>query len=179
MLQWVQFLHLHMLTLLWHIWNHYYFLKWKLFLVMIFCKNTLIALAMLFLLGVCNAGIRILRMKYLFAAIPNQLTGRVNGLLNLSAVAGRILFSSVFALSLFSKDGVIYALGVFSFIFAVTSATASLTTLWIFSFSCWVNISTSWWVRTSTLISSFSLFWNHVYYCNIIFEWNFVYIDNE
>ncbi len=91
------------------------------FLVLIFCKNVFLALSMLFLLGVGNAGIRILRMKYLFSAIPNQLTGRVNGLLNLSAVAGRIFFSSIFVYSFFSKDGVIYALGLFSFFFAISA----------------------------------------------------------
>lgn len=71
------------------------------------------------LLGVTNAGIRVIRVSYLFEVIPNQLMGRVNSIFFLTNVLARICFLVLFSLSFFHRDGnVVYAFAILSlFIF--------------------------------------------------------------
>jgi MFS family permease len=53
------------------------------------------------LLGFSNAGIRVLRLTYLFNHIPNELMGRVNSIFNMSNILIRSLFIFLFSTSFF------------------------------------------------------------------------------
>lgn len=65
----------------------------------------------LLLLGLTNAGTRVLRVNTLFRVIPNDLYGRTNSIFNMTNIALRILFLSLFALPFFLKEGnVVYML---------------------------------------------------------------------
>lgn len=67
------------------------------------------------LLGVTNAGIRVLRMSYLFKVLPNQVMGRTNSIFFLTNALSRIVFLSLFSLAFFHQEGhVIYAFSVLS-----------------------------------------------------------------
>lgn len=71
------------------------------------------------MLGITNAGIRVIRVSYLFEVIPNQIMGRANSIFFLTNVMARICFLVLFSLAFFHRDGnVIYAFAVLSvFIF--------------------------------------------------------------
>ncbi len=78
--------------------------------------------AMLFLLGIANAGTRILRITYLFQQIPNQVYGRANSIFFLTNISFRILFLSLFSLAFFQQGNhIIYACGLLS-LFLLASA---------------------------------------------------------
>lgn len=83
---------------------------------------TLFYLTML-ALGMCNAGIRIMRVTYLFNHIPNQIIGRVNGVFGMINVLFRLIFISSFSLPFFiSENNVVYAfliMAVFVFIASI------------------------------------------------------------
>lgn len=53
-------------------------------------------------LGFTNAGIRVLRLTYLFNHIPNELMGRVNSIFNMANVFTRTLFIFLFSLPFFT-----------------------------------------------------------------------------
>ncbi len=57
-----------------------------------------------FLIGVSNAGIRIMRITYMFNHIPNQVIGRTNSIFGMINVAMRFVLIGIFALPIFSKD---------------------------------------------------------------------------
>ena len=90
------------------------------FVALWFNRDVVTMFCILFFLGVANAGVRILRMSYLFAHIPNHLSGRANGIFNLINVATRIVFSAAFALPFFQRTGIVDSMMVFAvFLFAV------------------------------------------------------------
>ena len=61
-------------------------------------------------LGVCNAGVRIMRTVYIFNHIPNQVIGRTNSVFGTTNVAFRLLFISSFSLPFFtSGNNVVFA----------------------------------------------------------------------
>lgn len=67
-----------------------------------------------FLLGLSNAGVRILRVTLLFNFIPNQIIGRVNGLFASYQTLMRGAFLLVFSLPFFlNEDNIKYAYVVF------------------------------------------------------------------
>jgi len=70
-------------------------------------------------LGITNAGIRVIRVSYLFQVLPNQVMGRVNSIFFLSNVMARIIFLTLFSLTFFHHSGnVIYTFLILSmFIF--------------------------------------------------------------
>ena len=77
-----------------------------------FIGNTVISLFYLasLVLGLCNAGVRILRITYIFNYIPNQLIGRAGSVFNVINVMSRLLFILLFSLPFFStQDNVVYA----------------------------------------------------------------------
>ncbi|MCH2023193.1 MAG: MFS transporter [Saprospiraceae bacterium] len=78
---------------------------------------------MTFLLGLTNAGIRVIRVSYLFKVLPNQIMGRANSIFFLSNALSRIVFLCIFSLAFFHHSGnVIYSfmiLSVFMFITVV------------------------------------------------------------
>ncbi|WMX14670.1 MFS transporter [Aureispira sp. CCB-E] len=71
------------------------------------------------LLGITNAGIRVIRVSYLFQVLPNQVMGRANSIFFLTNVMARIIFLTLFSLAFFHQSGnVIYAFLILSiFIF--------------------------------------------------------------
>jgi len=61
-------------------------------------------------LGICNAGVRIMRTVYIFNHIPNQIIGRTNSVFGTTNVAFRLLFISSFSLPFFtSGNNVVFA----------------------------------------------------------------------
>ncbi len=70
----------------------------------IISKSILIFYIMSFMLGVTNAGIRVIRVSYLFKVIPNQVIGRANSIFGLSNTLMRIIFLALFALPFFHQD---------------------------------------------------------------------------
>jgi hypothetical protein len=54
------------------------------------------------ILGFTNAGIRVLRLTYLFNHVPNELMGRVNSILNMANVLTRTLFIFLFSMPFFT-----------------------------------------------------------------------------
>ena len=66
-------------------------------------------------LGLSNAGIRVIRVSYLFTIIPNQVSGRANSIFGVSNVIFRVLFLSLFALPFFHQhNNAIYAMLIMS-----------------------------------------------------------------
>jgi hypothetical protein len=55
-------------------------------------------------LGFTNAGIRVLRLTFLFKQIPNQLMGRVNSIFNMLNILVRSLFIFLFSFPFFNFD---------------------------------------------------------------------------
>jgi MFS family permease len=54
-----------------------------------------------FILGITNAGVRILRTTYLFNHVPNNLIGRTNSVFNSLNIMIRMLLIGIFALPFF------------------------------------------------------------------------------
>lgn len=79
--------------------------------------NVYIFFALGLLIGVCNAGTRIMRAAYVFNHVPNHVIGRVTSIFNLYHMLFRTLFTLLFALPFFAVgQQVIWAfliLGVF------------------------------------------------------------------
>jgi len=62
-----------------------------------------------FILGITNAGVRILRTTYLFNHVPNNLIGRTNSVFNSLNIMIRMLLIGVFALPFFQiNDNIRY-----------------------------------------------------------------------
>ena len=63
-----------------------------------------------FILGITNAGTRILRITYLFHHIPNHLAGRVNSVLFMLGTLCRIGLAMIFSFAFFSQgDNIVWA----------------------------------------------------------------------
>lgn len=67
-------------------------------------KSVLIIYVVSIILGFANAGIRVLRLTYLFKHIPNELMGRVNSIFNMANVLTRTLFIFLFSIRFFTFD---------------------------------------------------------------------------
>ena len=93
------------------------------FILMIEWQSIVIFYAMSLLLGITNAGIRVIRVSYLFTVIPNQVIGRANSIFFVTNALARVLFLLLFSLPFFHKWGnVIYSfaiLTIFMFICAM------------------------------------------------------------
>ncbi len=75
-----------------------------------------------FLIGITNAGVRILRTTYLFNHVPNNLIGRTNSVFNTLNIVARMLLIAIFALPFFQIDNNIrfgYLIGLVMMILAV------------------------------------------------------------
>lgn len=75
-----------------------------LFVVLGFSYNVYVFYLMFLILGLCNAGIRIQRVTYLFTHIPNQVYGRATSIFTLINIFFRILLLSLFSLPFFHED---------------------------------------------------------------------------
>lgn len=85
-------------------------------------KSILVIYIVSLVLGFCNAGIRVLRLTYLFKHVPNALMGRVGSIFNLINVFIRSIFIFMFSQSFFSyQNNMVYAYGIMS-IFLILSA---------------------------------------------------------
>ncbi len=93
-----------------------------------FYKSVLLLFLFSLMLGLCNAGSRIMRVTYIFNQVPNDVIGRVNSVFSMSHTLGRTLFISLFAMPFFlAHEQIIYAY----FIFGTYTAIAVVTLLLI------------------------------------------------
>jgi MFS family permease len=69
--------------------------------------NTMLGLFFLtyMLLGMANAGTRIMRVTWLFRRVPNGVIGRVNSVFNSLNVISRVAFIGLFSLPFFMNNG--------------------------------------------------------------------------
>jgi len=86
------------------------------FFLWTFATNQVFVLyIMSIVLGFSNAGIRVLRVTYLFKRVPNELMGRVNSIFNVVNVITRTLLIFLFSLPFFaSGNNIIWAFLVLS-----------------------------------------------------------------
>lgn len=81
-----------------------------LFFVLYMTNSQTIFYYMLFVLGVTNAGSRIMRITYLFNNIPNQVFGRAASIFNICNIMIRISLLLLFSMAFFDQgNNVIYA----------------------------------------------------------------------
>lgn len=92
----------------------------SLLMVLYLTQSVLLFFIMSVILGLCNSGIRIQRVTYLFTRVPNEIYGRVNSVFNMSNILVRIILLSVFSMAFFQEGrNVIYAFLILSiFVFA-------------------------------------------------------------
>jgi len=87
------------------------------YVVVAFTAVNAVFMVFCLLLGIANAGTRVLRITWLFNVAPNQVIGRINSIFNAFNILMRTLFLAAFSLPFFtSKEGIPWAyfiLGVF------------------------------------------------------------------
>lgn len=78
------------------------------YLAMLLTKITLLFYASNFIIGFCNAGVRIQRITYIFHHIPNEVIGRVGSVFFVMNVLFRLVLIGLFSMPLFhSPHGVL------------------------------------------------------------------------
>lgn len=86
-----------------------------LFGVLCISNSIVIFYGMMLLLGITNAGTRIMRVTYLFAHIPNQVYGRTSSIFFLTNIVLRIFFLSLFSIPFFqTSNNIIYSFAIVS-----------------------------------------------------------------
>jgi hypothetical protein len=86
-------------------------------------KSILVIYLVSLILGFCNAGIRVLRLTYMFKHIPNTLMGRVGSIFNLINVFTRSVFIFIFSQSFFSfQNNIVYAYAAMAFFLLLSAA---------------------------------------------------------
>ena len=86
------------------------FLTGAVYFTLAFTHSIVVFFTMLFVMGVCNAGVRIARMTYLFKNVENQFFGRVGSIFFITNVILRILLMAVFTMAFFQQsNNIIYA----------------------------------------------------------------------
>ncbi len=91
----------------------------------VYAFNTSLAVFFIaaFLLGLANAGSRVMRITYLFHHTPNQLIGRTGSIFTVTNVILRIFFLLLFTLPFFYHDGnIVWVMGIFGVFMVVTAA---------------------------------------------------------
>jgi MFS family permease len=92
------------------------------FFVYAFNTNLPIFYGAAFLLGLANAGSRIMRVTYMFQHTPNQLIGRTGSIFMVTNVVLRIGFLLLFMLPFFYEGGnIVWVMGIFGVFMVVTS----------------------------------------------------------
>ena len=72
--------------------------------------NEFVFYMMIGILGLTNAGTRVLRVTFLFSHVQNQVYGRANSIFALANISFRIFFLSIFAMAFFHEENhIIYA----------------------------------------------------------------------
>ena len=80
------------------------------FFVLSLNAHDIIFFSMSFLMGLCNAGVRIQRVTYLFQHVPNYVYGRAMSIFTQVNTLFRILFLSIFSMAFFQEGHqIIYA----------------------------------------------------------------------
>ena len=92
------------------------------FTVLAFTKNIYILFFLALGIGISNAGIRIIRISYLFNHIPNNIIGRTNSVFQSINILLRSILIALFSLAYFSRDGNI----IYTFILAAIAILISL-----------------------------------------------------
>jgi len=93
-----------------------------LFVVLAVSKSLAILYAMFLLLGLANAGTRIMRINYLFEHVPNQVYGRTGSIFFITNILLRLVLISLFGLAFFHEgNNVVYAFGILG-VFLATAA---------------------------------------------------------
>ncbi len=93
-----------------------------LFAVLMFNQGVGVLYAMFLLLGITNAGTRIMRVNYLFEHVPNQVYGRAGSIFFISNILFRVFFLAIFALAFFHQgNNIIYAFGILGIFLAATA----------------------------------------------------------
>ncbi|MDX1684103.1 MAG: MFS transporter [Saprospiraceae bacterium] len=81
-----------------------------LFMILFLTQSFVLFYVLGFVLGLCNSGIRIQRVTYLFSRVPNEVYGRVNSVFNMGNILFRIVFLACFSLPFFQQGrNIIYA----------------------------------------------------------------------
>lgn len=101
-----------------------------------FQSVTLLFISMLFL-GISNAGVRILRVGFLFENVPNQYYGRVNAVFFLSNLIIRSIFIGLFALPFFLEAEN------FSYTYIIMAALLLVATVWCLRLSPFIKMKES------------------------------------
>ena len=92
-------------------------------LILALTKSVTLFYMALLMLGLTNAGTRVLRVNSLFRVIPNDLYGRTNSIFNMTNIALRIAFLSLFALPFFlDGNNVVYAMGILAMFLVFATA---------------------------------------------------------
>jgi MFS family permease len=73
-------------------------------LIVAFTKSLLLFFIFSFLIGITNAGTRVLRITYLFNHIPNTYMGRAGSVFQVLNILLRSLFIGIFSIPFFAKD---------------------------------------------------------------------------
>lgn len=90
-----------------------------------FAFNTAVVLFYIgaFLMGISNAGSRIMRVTYLFRRTPNQVIGRTSSIFATANVLFRIFFTGIFLFPFFYKqNNIVWAYGILGLFLFVTAA---------------------------------------------------------
>ncbi len=81
------------------------------FLGMIFTYSVPLFFVLAATHGICNAGVRVMRVAYLFKYVPNEVYGRAASIFALTNISGRIIFLGLFMiLGIADGENVIYAM---------------------------------------------------------------------
>lgn len=81
--------------------------------ILAFTRSVAIFLAVGLLIGFSNAGIRVLRVAYLFDHIPNNIIGRTNSVFSMANTLMRVGFILLFSSAFFSRgSNITWAYGI-------------------------------------------------------------------
>jgi MFS family permease len=74
-------------------------------LILFFSKVIAVFILVGIVIGMCNAGVRIRRVTYLFTKVPNAVYGRVNSIFNMGNISMRIILLAMFSQAFFQTGG--------------------------------------------------------------------------
>lgn len=96
-----------------------------LFLVLSLTRSVTITWIAGVILGVCNAGARILRITYIVRIVPNRVVGRVNSIFAVINVLMRVIFAALMVAPFFSGEdngeNIIYGMAILSMVMFVAA----------------------------------------------------------
>ncbi|MEL7340410.1 MAG: MFS transporter, partial [Bacteroidota bacterium] len=97
-----------------------------LFIILSLTRSVLVTWLSGIVLGICNAGARILRITYIVRIVPNRVVGRVNSIFAVINVLMRVIFAGVMAIPFFSDEGngenIVYGMIILSVVMLVSAA---------------------------------------------------------